>query len=333
MRDNSLSLQKDINTGAGKEHSAPHTDRSFTIIDNWILDSNLSSYEKIVYVAIKRILRQAEHAIITHDELRKVSSLSLSSIKRTIDSLISKKLVAVKSNRSKFKPNDYRLTRSSGGASRSPVSSSDRPNAGSSAGATFKNTSSKNTQLPFVCCSCKENIAEITRLLDGDEIEYEGCPICHSDLIINASRSNINAPSLLNLLNKHDPIEVFKAVDVINHKLRAGESISNFTGLLMHMLRHGIVFPESYITPSERRKRDAYLKMLKEKEEAEKKKAEAEYLAKRLEAEKRYNALNQREREALRDQAKAELPAVLQGFRQCISEKIIEILTRAKDQK
>lgn len=295
------------------------------------MDSRLSVHEKAVYIAIKRLLRQADHLVLTHEEIIRVSSLSLSAVKRAIESLINKKLLIVKSNRNRFKPNDYCLTvpRSSHRPTKGSDSSSARPTVSSSSGPTFKNTCLKHTQLSIVCCSCKKSINETIRLLDPEGIEYLGCPQCHSDLVIDTSKTGIkiDAESLLNLLSKHDPQEVFKAIDVITHKFKAGENVSNFTGLLIHMLKHGVIYPESYIPPAERRRKDAYMKMLKAKEEAEKRKTEAEYLSKRLEAEKRYNALSPKEKEALRDRAKKELPAILHNFKQCVSEKMIEILT------
>ncbi len=249
--------------------------------------------------------------------------------------LIKKRLLRVKSNKRTFKPNDYSLPnpRSSHRPTKTPHSSSVRPTTGSSHRPTFANTYLKNTQQQIVCCSCKDFISETILFHDADGIEYRGCPACQSDLVIDFSKGSIgiDAESVINLLRKHDANEVFSAIDVISHKQRTGERVANSTGLLIHMLKHGVIFPESYMPPAERRKRDAYLKMQKAKEDAEKKKEEAEYLAKQLKAEKLYNSLTAKEKDALRERARAELPSVLHGFKQCIGAKMIELLTRADE--
>ncbi len=310
-------------------HSSFQTsDKSFTIIDNWLLDSNLTIHEKIVFIAIKRYVIKSDHATIPHENIARVASLSASAVKRAIKSLVKKKLLYVKSNRKSFKPNEYFLHyfRSSHGTTKAPFSSPPRPTIGSSPGPSFKNNYLKNTHL--VCCGCKKAINETIKIIDSDGFEYDICSTCHSDLIVDTSRSSIkiDAYSLLNILKKYDSEDVLKAIDVIEFKCEQKEKISSFSGLLVYMLKNGIILPENYISHIERRRKKFHLERIKQKVDADKQKVEAEHLAKRENAEKQYEALTSREKNTLKLRAKKELPLILHKFDRCIHERMIDIL-------
>lgn len=286
-----------------------------------------------MFIAIKRHIKQSHHELITHAQIMTVSSLSLSAVKRAINRLLHKKLLFVRSNKGVFKPNTYSLTRSSDRPTTSLSRSSPRPTTSGSHGPTFKNTFLKNTQC-VVCFFCKKIIKETLLLTDADGFEYDGCPLCGSDLLVDTSNPSIRieAKSLLGILRKNAPEDVFIAIDVIEWKLRKGEIVSNFSGLLMHMLRHGIILPDSYIPPSERRKKDARQKELKRNEESRKRKEADEIVEQHEQAEKLYGALSDSEKLALKARAKKELPTVLHTFKSLIKGKMLELLIDSNKQ-
>jgi len=138
----------------------------------------------------------------------------------------------------------------------------------------------------------------------------------------------MNATSLLGILEKYDPEEVFKAIDVIEHKKMNGDVVNNFAGLLVSMLKHGIILPASYIPRNERKRKEEMLKKAKELEAIQKSRLDAESEAQRIKAEELYTSLSTNKKHALCNQAKMELPPVLHGISQCVHVKMLEILTR-----
>lgn len=304
--------------------------KSFTIVDNWLLDSNLSVHEKMVIIAIKRHLMQAEQVILSHQVIMKTASLSLSAVKRALKSLIVKGIVKARSNKLDFKPNSYSLPRS--GRPNRPTaksgSSSIRPTARGSVGATTTNTLKPNTHARYVCCSCREALGEIEKLIDENDAAYQCCPKCQGELVIDLIRNpvKIDADSLLRILSRYEAVDVFKALDVIAHKHKQGDNIANVPGLLVSMLKFGIIVPDGYIPPYERRKKEAFIMQQKEKGRAEREKAEAEQRARRLDAETRLSMLSSEERRFLETRARNELPNMLRPYNRYVNEKMIEII-------
>ncbi|MFC1769709.1 hypothetical protein ACFLZI_01475, partial [Nitrospirota bacterium] len=198
------------------EHSFNLNDKTFTIIDNWLLDSDLSAHEKLVCIAIKRLLKQHKEAEISHGRLTKVTSLSHSAIKRAINKLIERDILHVKSQKGQFRANIYRLrspvrpTMSPSGSSVRPTeeanSSPVRPTARRPEGSTGSNTVSKNKHLHLVCCDCRKAIGETKSLNNAEGITWDICPDCGSKMIVDTSQQwkSLGVESLLNILNKHD---------------------------------------------------------------------------------------------------------------------------------
>jgi hypothetical protein len=320
-KENRINAEAEINT----------QDKTFTIIDNWLLDSNLSVHEKIVFIAVKRHLKQCASSFLSHEMIAGTASLSPSAVKRALAGLLRRKLLCVKSNKRNYKPNEYSLA-DFGRSTRPTVglaSSSARPTTGGSVGPTNKNTQKQNTLAGrYICCFCRQRINETLRLIDSNGVEYTGCVQCRSDMIIDIPRSpvKIDVESLLNTLKRNDPLEVFKAVDVIQFKSKHGDDITSFSGLLVTMLRYGIMVPDDYIPPIERRRREAHMKALAVKKRDEEQKKETEYLAKRQVAEQRIQLLSEKDRIALELEARNQIPKTLRSFPRYVNEKMISLM-------
>ncbi len=330
--------------------------KSYTVIDNWLFDTDLTEHEKLVYIVLKRFAIEPNRIFPSHNTIAKAAAISKRTVIRAIEGLVKKKLIIVRSQKSIGRSNVYLLCdisqvqeafkigflkliegmpESHRGMPEShrgmPESHRGMPESHTSI--TSINTIKTTHTTALLCFSCKKDFSEPKFQLDFENKEYESCPYCLSKLILNLSKIPLSKKTVLQILKSHEPDKVFLAIDLIRFQYRNTTEVKNYQRLLLGLLRKDIIMPDDYVPFHERRTEEIKKKRKEKEKEDTKLKGKAEEKAYFEEAERRYNSLMKEERDKLEKKVKESLPPILRSIKGAVKAKVFEILMedRVKD--
>ncbi len=309
--------------------------KSYTVIDNWLFDIDLTEHEKLVYIVLKRFAIEPHRIFPSHNTIAKASSISKRTVRRAIDGLVKKNLIIVRSQKNIGRSNVYLLCDTSQvqevfklgnlkfieGVTEEHIGRPESPTS-----ITSINTIKITHTTALLCFSCKKEFSEPKFQLDFENKEYESCPYCLSKLILNLSEIPLSKKTVLQILKSHEPDKVFLTIDLIRFQYRDTTEVKNYQRLLLGLLRKDIIMPDDYVPFHERRTWEIKKKRKEKEKEDTKLKRKAEEKAYFEEAERRYNSLMKEERDKLEKKVKESLPPILRSIKGAVKAKVFEIL-------
>ena len=244
--------------------------RGYTVIDNWLFDTDLTIYEKIVYIVLKRAAGQANRAYPRVVTIARQAAVSTRTVQRALRGLSKKRLIHCLKDQP-GRPNIYFLL-------------------DPSTAKFIRSIPMTNSHLPMTNSHPPSSIKT------------------------NLIKTNLHTPEECVLDQKYGKEKVALALDVIDFQYPDRSKIKNLQGLLIKMLSNGIITPNGYLPPEERRKREE-AKKEKEREETRKEKEQKEREEKwSNEAAMKFKSLSISDQEKLREKAINELPAILRNM-------------------
>lgn len=157
------------------------TKKSYTIIDNWIFQrTDLSINEKMVYIVLKKHAWDKAKCFPSQKLIAEEASISITTVKENIKSLIQKELLLTISNQKHGKSNLYFLCDPSTNIEEIkqllsrwyPYNFTTTNNLNSCDATSKTNNTSKTQQCASICFNCKKEIKEIY-LINSNDLEIE----------------------------------------------------------------------------------------------------------------------------------------------------------------
>ena len=283
--------------------------KGYTIFDNWLFDCALTCAEKMVYIVLKSHAWSVNRVFPAHSTIARKSSLSISTVKRALKSLIEAGLIRVMSNKSKGASNIYYLCDPTTTEMDLRVAQCDLPG-----------RSEKTTGSPPRATNITNKITKTTTTTEEDVVYLKEL----EDLMNDSPFCGVD---ITTYLEKTEPSDLLDRIDkLIFTYQQSNKHINKPAAVLAAALRNGVTTPDGYIPFAERRDNEKVLsrKRLeakkKAKELAEKERAEI------TEAERRYKTLSDIERESLRARAKQLIPVELRNFKYAVQAKVFELI-------
>ncbi len=306
--------------------------RTYTVVDNWLFDQDLNKHEKLVYIVLKRYAINPARIFPAHNTIAKAASISVSTVIRALHGLIQKNLIVMHSNKGIGRSNIYILcdpSQSKGvcqagtlkyieGMSEGKTPLSDG-NTGISeritgyVTGTDENNNLKlhtKTTTALLCFSCGKEFEDPVVHRDILKREVDACPKCASVFYLSPSEIPIPKKSLLQLLKTTDPEKLFLTIDVIKFQYN-GKGIENYQRLLMGLLKKEIIVPAGYVPHTLRRIEERKQAKRDKAKKAAELQADLEKQTRREEAEKKYNALSEKDRIKIETLVKKNMPSFL----------------------
>lgn len=301
-----------IPSGDNQSLIIDHTNK-FTVVGNWLFDrGDLGAGDKLIYIVLKS-WANCERIWPSHKTIARKASVSVATVKRSLTCLMTKKLLVVESGKGNGGCNIYHLCGPGGkkGISRGvahrelpPVAHPELP--GSSQRATT-NTSIK-----------RQDTTTTNVVVDDIKHLVKGTPF-----------QKVDEQSLRKFVAKYGWAYVFDSLDMLIATYRQSEKpANNPIAVLASGLSKGVIPPLGFVPYHERaenKRRAKETAELRQRADAERRKAEEETFNKKLE---QFYALPHSEQEKWLQQALAELSPVLRGSRKAIRNMAIELCNK-----
>ena len=298
-----------VPTGENQSLIIDHTNK-FTVVENWLFDrSDLGVGDKLIYIVLKS-WANCERIWPSHKTIARKASVSVATVKRALTCLMAKKLLVVESGKGKGGCNIYHLC-GPGGEKGIPrwVAHRELPTLahpelpGSSQRATT-NTSIK-----------RQDTTTTNVVVDDIKHLVKGTPF-----------QRVDEQSLRKFTTKFGCNYVFDSLDMLIATYRQTEKpVNNPVAILVSGLSKGIIPPLGYVPYRERAENERKAKeaaKLRQRSDAEKRKAEEEVFNKKIE---QFDALPHPEQEKWLQRAFVELSPVLRGSKKAVRSMAIEL--------
>lgn len=286
-----------------------HTNK-FTVVENWLFErDDLGVCDKLIYIVLKS-WANCERIWPSHKTIAKKASVSVATVKRTLSSLIGKRLLVVESGKGNGGCNVYHLCGPEGkkaipkGGAHSellPLAHNELP--GSSDRATT------NTSLQ------KQNTT--TTVVVADDI---------GKLIFGTPFQGLDEHSLRKFITKYGRKFVFDSLDMLIATYKQSEKpIKNPIAVVASGLLKGVIPPSDYVPYNERLESERRVKEtaeLKQKADAEKRISEEEAYNKKVTL---FEALPQHDQEMWLKRARTDLSPALKSSQNAVRSMAIEL--------
>jgi len=323
------------------------TKRTYTVVDNWLFDQDLNKHEKLVYIVLKRYSINPARIFPAHSTIARAASISVSTVIRALHGLIQKNLIKMMSNKRIGRSNIYILcdpSQSKGVCQTGTLkylegmSEGNTPQSDGKTGiaerqtgyvtGTDKNNNLKlhtKTTTTLLCFSCGKEFEEPVIHRDILKGKVETCPNCVSVFFLSPSEIPIPKKSLLQLLKNNDPEKLCLTIDIIKFQYN-GKKIGNYQRLLMGLLKKEIMIPEGYVPHTLRRIEERKREKRERERKAAELRSELEQQTHMEEAERKYNALSEKDRIKIETLVKQDLPGFLKTSKAAVDSAVHKYL-------
>lgn len=168
--------------------------------------------------------------------------------------------------------------------------------------------SPKKSSGDVYCCCCKET-SEKPVVDNGTPI----CPHCHDEKILNLKTLPVSISFFLQLIRIFGGDKVFLALDVTKIQYPDPSAVRNYEGLLIHLLKSGIIVGDKYHQEKEHRRRRSQLREQERQRLAQRQEQEKEEDLQDKAIEQIYASLPTEDKSALLDQARELVPAFVRS--------------------
>ena len=289
-----------------------HTNK-FTVVGNWLFDrADLGAGDKLIYIVLKS-WANCENIWPSHKTIARKASVSVATVKRSLTCLMAKRLLVVESGKGSGGCNIYHLCgpgREKGiprGVAHRELPPVAHPELPGSSQRTTTNTSIKR----------QDTTTTTTTVVDVDDIK---------NLVKSTPFQKVDEQSLKRFTTKYGCKYVFDSLDMLIATYRQSEKpINNPVAILVSSLSKGVIPPLGHVPYHERAEKERKAKAvaeLRQRTDAEKRKAEEEAFNKKLE---QFDSLPHPEQEKWLQRALAELSPVLKGSKKAIRSMAIEL--------
>ncbi|MHB8845003.1 MAG: helix-turn-helix domain-containing protein [Nitrospirota bacterium] len=302
-----------VSSGDNQSLIIDHTNK-FTVVENWLFDrGDLGAGDKLIYIVLKS-WANCERIWPSHKTIARKASVSVATVKRALICLKAKKLLVVESGKGNGGCNIYHLCGPSGkkrlpkGVAHwelPPLAHPELP---------------RSSQRATTNTSIKRQDTTTTTVVAADDIK---------NLVKGTPFQKIDDQSLKSFVTKYGCNFVFDALDMLIATYRQSERpVNNPAAILASGLLKGVIPPLGYVPYHERAENERKAKEaaeLRQRADAEKRKAEEEAFKRKIE---QFDALPHPEQEKWLQMALAELSPVLRGSKKAIRGMAIELSSK-----
>lgn len=168
--------------------------------------------------------------------------------------------------------------------------------------------SPKKSSGDVYCCCCKET-SEKPVVDNGTPI----CPHCHDEKVLNLKTLPVSISFFLQLIRIFGGDKVFLALDVTKIQYPDPSAVRNYEGLLIHLLKSGIIVGDRYHQEKELRRRRLQLREQERHRLALRQEQEKEEDLQNKAIDQAYASLPPEEKSTLLDQARELVPEFIRS--------------------
>ncbi len=310
MRGKSEQEQFHTSSGDLKGIIIDHTNK-YTVVENWLFErGDLSAGDKLIYVVLKS-WANCERIWPSHKTIARKSSVSVATVKRSLNNLRGKKLLIVESGKGSGGCNIYHLCGPEGipkGVAHRELPSLAQPER---PGSSQRATTNTSLQIQDTTTTAVVVVDDIKKLINGTPFQ------------------GIDEQALMKLSKKYGFKLVFDSLDMLIQTYRqSGKFVNDSTAVLASGLSKGVIPPSGYVPYHQRIENERKTKEtadLRQAADAKKKEAEEEAFNAKV---AQFDALPLHDQDKWLKRARTELSPSLKGFKKAVRIMAIELCSK-----